>query len=347
MDSYNKSVEVLQHQGVTDLRTISNNMVSVVETQLNNITSNDEAEEKIRDYEKSLDNCNIAAPISGLVTSVSVVEGDEYDEKSTICVIQDDSSYIVKGNVDQYDISEITESMNCVIKTDATGDDQMEGILSFVSPVPEGSSSDSSQSSSTGIGSSSSSSSTNYPIEISIKGRDDRLRIGMTAEASIMVESKEGVMAVPYDAIEEDEDGSFYVNKAVDASEAGPEEMPGDMEKPEKPEGAPEDFDESKLPGDFRKPGETAQKTKYSANPIANLIAEKIIGQSAEELYASKEETPTKKVKVEKGLETDYYTEIISDELKIGDQVLISGSDSDSSDLFFGGPGRPGGPMGF
>ncbi len=355
IDNYNKAVDTLKHQGVTDLRTISNNMASVVETQLNNITTNDEAEEKIRDYEKSIDNCNITAPISGIVTSVSVVEGDEYDEKSTICVIQDDSTYLVKGTVDQYDIADISESMNCVIKTDATGDDQMEGILTFVSPVPESSSSGTANSSGSS-GTSSSSSSTEYPIEITIKGRDDRLRIGMTAQASILIESRTGAKAVPYDAIEEDDDGSFYVNVAVDISEAGSGElpempdkdnMPTDMsDKGEMPTDMPEGFDGADKPGGHHGEGMTAEKKTYSSNPLANLIAEKIIGKSAKELYATAAETPTKKVSVEKGIESDYYTEVISDELKAGDEVLIPMSESSTGSSFgmMGGPGGPGGP---
>ncbi len=359
IDSYNKTVEELQHKGVTDLRTISSNMASVVETQLNNITTNDQAEEQIRDYEKSLANCNITAPISGLITSVSVVEGDEYEEKSTICVIQDDSSYIVSGTVDQYDISNITESMNCVIKTDATGDDQMEGTLSFVSPVPSGSSSSTGSST---AAASSSSSSTEYPIEISIKGRDDRLRIGMTAQASILVESREGVKAVPYDAIEDDSDGKYYINVAIvtkNAHSTFPESLPTageatvavDTEKEEmsgKGEHAAGDFPED---GDFPGKGDfpaKASQSSYSGNPVANIIAEKIIGKSAAELYKTSEGTPTRKVEVKKGLETDYYTEIISDEVEIGDKVLIPNSISssdDSSDNMMGGPGGgPGGP---
>lgn len=366
INSYNQAVEKLKDQGRTDLRTISNNMVSVVEAKLNNMTTNDEAEEKIREYEESLDKCNITAPISGIVTSVSVVEGEEYSEKSTICVIQDDSSYKVSATVDQYDIAKITESMNCVIKSDATGDDQMEGVLTFVSPVPQSSSTESSSGSSGG----SSSSSTAYPVEITINGRDDRLRIGMTAEASILLESREGVKAVPYDAIEEDSDGKFYVNVEATAgghsgAPAGDFEVPSaGVEKASTEASTEENGSEEESTGKGGRKHELSEddgtitppdsgnalKTGYSGNPLANFIAEKIIGMPASELYAETAETPTRRVEVEKGLETDYYTEIISDEIEIGDRVLInaeSSSDSGSSDwAMMGGPGGGPGPGG-
>ena len=364
INSYNQSVEKLKDQGRTDLRTISNNMVSVIEAKLSNMTTNDEAEEKIREYEENIGKCNITAPISGIITSLSVVEGEEYDEKSTICVIQDDSSYKVKGTVDQYDIAKITESMNCVIKSDATGDDQMEGTLTFVSPVPESASSTTGNSE--GTSSASSSGSTDYPIEISINGRDERLRIGMTAEASILLESREGVKAVPYDAIVEDSDGKFYVNVEVGngeaseapagdfevpsagvekaSTEASTEEKGSEEESTGKSDGKPE-FPGDHGDGSFTPPDSANPlKTSYSKNPIANIIAEKIIGMPARELYAEIAETPTKRVEVTKGLETDYYTEIISDEVKIGDRVLLNveESDSGSDQAMMGGPGGPG-----
>ncbi len=362
INSYNQAVDKLKDQGRTDLRTISNNMVSVVEAKLNNMTTNDEAEEKIREYEESLDKCKITSPISGIITSVSVVEGEEYSEKSTICVIQDDSSYKVKGTVDQYDISKITESMNCVIKSDATGDDQMEGMLTFVSPVPESSST----SGSSETAASSSSGSTSYPIEISINGRDERLRIGMTAEASILLESRKGVKAVPYDAIEEDGDGKFYVNVEAAAgdhsgapaedfevpsagverasTEASAEETKSVEENTGEDGGKPEFSDDG---GQFTPPDSgNALKKSYSGNPLANLIAEKIIGMPASELYAEAAETPTKRVEVKKGLETDYYTEIISDEIEIGDMVLINAEESYDTGSDWGMMGGPGGPGG-
>ncbi|MBO6148605.1 MAG: HlyD family efflux transporter periplasmic adaptor subunit, partial [Lachnospiraceae bacterium] len=212
IDSYTKAVRSAEKTGIEDNRTISENMVSVLETELSNLTTNDDLEEQISDYEIELNDCKVTAPISGIVTSVSVVEGDEYDEKSTICEIQDDTSYRVKATVDQYDIASVKEGMSCVVKTEATEDEEMTGTLTFVSPVPEGSSSTGSTGSSGSSGSGSSS--TDYPIEISIDERDERIRIGMTAESSVLTDSRKGVLVVPYEAIQEDMDGSMYLNVA-------------------------------------------------------------------------------------------------------------------------------------
>ena len=175
------------------------------------------------------------------------------------------------------------------------------------------------------------------------------------------MESRKGVKAVPYDAIEEDSDGTFYVYKAMKGPEeseayvpeAGVAGIDNIDKKNDKPSESTQDFDKEGSPGDDSKlpegkaPGNKAEKNSYSSNPLANLIAEKMIGKSAVELYMTAAETPTKKVTVEKGLESDYYTEIISDELKTGDEVLIpDSSDSGSGSFGFGMMGGPGGPPG-
>ena len=64
----------------------------------------------------------------------------------------------------------------------------------------------------------------------------------------------------------------------------------------------------------------------------------------------AKETVPTRDITVKKGLETDYYTEVISDEIKEGMRVLVPES-KDSGDMFFGGDfimmGDPGPDGGF
>ncbi|MCR4890952.1 MAG: HlyD family secretion protein, partial [Lachnospiraceae bacterium] len=215
VDSYYKTMNSSQDSNTKNNRTISENMNSIRELEISNQTLNEDEKVELEELYDELSDCKVVSPITGLVTSVSVEEGDAYEEKSSICVIQDDSGYKVSGTVDQYDIASLEEGMEVVIKTDATGDEEMHGTVTFVSPVPSSSASSTTTGSSSGSSGSSSSSSTSYPIEITIKERDDRVRIGMTAETSVLTESRTGVLAVPYDAIEEDSDGTLFVNVAV------------------------------------------------------------------------------------------------------------------------------------
>lgn len=47
-------------------------------------------------------------------------------------VIQDNSSFIVEASVDEYDIADISKGMSVVIKTDATGDQELDGEVIYV-----------------------------------------------------------------------------------------------------------------------------------------------------------------------------------------------------------------------
>lgn len=66
--------------------------------------------------------------------------------------------------------------------------------------------------STTGTGmSSTASSSGGYEIKIDVKTEDERLRMGLTAKCSIILEEVRDVYAVPYDAIQENSEGSTVV----------------------------------------------------------------------------------------------------------------------------------------
>ena len=194
---------------------------------------------QVQQAEDKLGECVVTSPIDGVITSINVDVGDVY-ESGTLFEVQDLTSFVVDATVDEYDIASIAKDQNAVIKTDATGDAQYNGIVTFVAPTPT-----SSQGSSTGGTTSSTSS---YSIQISLTDTDEKLRVGMTAKTSIILSSAEDVFAVAYDSIETDADGNSFI---------------------------------------------TVQ-----------------------------DGTETKKIQVEVGLESDYYVEIISDELTEGMQVV-------------------------
>lgn len=223
-------------------RKILDQSEALQERQLDASVATDSMEDKVKQLQKQVDECTITAPISGVITSVSMEEGDETsNENNTICVIQDTSVFKVEGTVDEYDISKLSEGMSAIIKTEATGDLEMTGKVSFVSPTPK-SGSDSASSAS------SSSSAAVYPVRITIDELDAAVRIGMTAEARAILETAEDVLTVPYDCIVEKEDGSFaiYVDDGKPESEDG-EKASG--KKPGKGKNKGEDVDPFAKPG--------------------------------------------------------------------------------------------------
>ena len=83
-----------------------------------------------------------------------------------------------------------------LIKTDATGEEELQGTVAKVSPVATASAA---------------STDVTYTVRISIDTPNDRLRLDMTASLSIIVTEHENALTVPYNAIQTDEDGKAFV----------------------------------------------------------------------------------------------------------------------------------------
>lgn len=302
--SYESAVQSQEDAATQSERSVTGKSDSLTSAGLDASTTNDDNEKQIEEYRKLVNKCTVTAPISGVVTSINIDVGDEIaQDNNEICVVQDNSGYKVEATVDQYDISSLYEGMEAVIKTDATEELEMQGTVTFVSPTPG---------TATGSGASASGSSeTAYPIEIDIANPDEKLRIGMTAETSVLKETAENVFAVPYDCIEENESGESVIY-VID----------GDV------------------------PSQDVSENKAGRSQKAGRVAEKSVsgGQRA--------------IVVETGLETDYYTEINSDDIKEGMQVIVpnsitqsSGESRESGSVNFnvgggGMGGSPGGGMG-
>ncbi len=258
-----------------------------------------EAQKTVDEAQEALDKCSMTAPISGVVTAVNGEEGDIYSG-DTLFQIDDTSAYIVTTSVDEYDISSVETGQKVVILTEATDEDELEGEISFVAPSTQSSSETSGNQSSTAeMASTSSNSSGGYEVKINLSSKDERLRLGLTAKCSIILDEAEDVYAVPYDAVHEDTDGSSYIS-VIDNDSAEFSEHRGDRDEADQSSGRKE--------------------AKDTAN--------------------------TKKIAVEKGMESDYYVEISGDDLADGLQVVVptdsTSESSDSSDESSGGFGIPG-----
>lgn len=163
----------------------------------------------------------VVAPFSGYITAINVSEGNNYTQGNTVFTISNTESFVVQATVDEYDIASLSEGLAAVVKFDSTDDEEFTGTLTYVAVTSDSttSTSSSSSNSASGAGGSSSSSSSNssasYEVKITLDGTDDRLRVGMTAKASVILESVSDAFAVAYDCVETDADGNSYVT-AVD-----------------------------------------------------------------------------------------------------------------------------------
>ncbi|MDY3774662.1 MAG: efflux RND transporter periplasmic adaptor subunit [Eubacterium sp.] len=173
-----------------------------------------EARKQVTEAQNNIDKCSVTAPIDGIVTSISVQEGDTYSG-GTILQIQDISGFTISTTVDEYDISNVKVGQKVIVLTEATGEDELEGEVTFVAPsMGSSTTSTSSQSGNgtTSMSNTTSSGSEGYEVDIKLKSADDRLKLGLTARCSIIEEEASNVFAVPYDAISQNTSGESVIN---------------------------------------------------------------------------------------------------------------------------------------
>ncbi len=256
-----KTYETQVENAEKSIENCEDNLKSV---QLNGKVSGVSDKKQINSYEDQLAECTVTAPISGVVTAVNVKAGDSY-MGSTIVTIEDISGFEVTAEIDEYDISKVHVGQSVVMKVNGAGETELKGTVTKVAPRATA-----------GVGD------VTYTVTMSIDTACEALKMDMTAKLSIILESKDNVLTVPYDAVQTDEEGNFYV----------------------------EVVNESAVEG---------------TNNTENT------------------ENQNEKVYVTKGIESDYYVEVISSNIEEGMTVVVPAAAASMTleDLM-----NAGGPMG-
>lgn len=208
-DSYEQKVRNQEDAARNNESTIANKTDSVNTSKLNASTTGMSDKNQIEQYEEQLENCTVTAPIAGVITAVNVEAGDTYSG-TTLLTIEDNSSYEVSAEIDEYDIGKIAVGQKVVIKTNGTGDEELEGTVQKIAPRATTGSAD-----------------VTYNVRISIDTPNDMLRMDMTAKLSIILESRENVLTVPYEAVMEDENGDYYIEVVKQDQTDAPAEPAG------------------------------------------------------------------------------------------------------------------------
>ena len=102
--------------------------------------------------------------------------------------------------MDEYDVVDIEEGQTAYVVTDSLGDEELEGVVTYVSPVGT-----------SGQTMGSASVTASYEIQITINESQEKLRSGMTASVSIALEESRDALAVPYDCVQTNEAGESVV----------------------------------------------------------------------------------------------------------------------------------------
>ena len=186
---------------INQTQAIKNNDLS---TQSNTLS----AQQEIAKSKEELSKAVVYASQDGTVTNVNVVAGKTYAGTDAV-VIDNVSSLKATADIDEAQIPSIAVGQKVTIKTDATGDEVLNGTVSFVSPTATKNSSKTTEDESTT--SSVSKSRATYRVDVTIEDANPNLRLGMTAKMTFITAQVKDAIVVPTADLQTDGDGNKYV----------------------------------------------------------------------------------------------------------------------------------------
>jgi len=157
----------------------------------------DQASQALEQAQRQLDKAKIVAPFDGVVTQVAAVVGGS--SSGTSIELADTSRYHVDVLVDETEIAQVQADQTAEITFDALPDVSVTGAVSHIDPVGT---------ISNGV--------VYYTVRVELDPTEAALRIDMTANVSIILDTHADVLAVPGGALRSD-GNAYYVN-VVDAN---------------------------------------------------------------------------------------------------------------------------------
>ena len=179
------------------------------------------AQDKLAEAQKGLDNFNAVSPIDGTVTSCTLVEGEDVKSGDTVITISNTSVMVVEITVDDRNISFVQPGMS-VNLTDWNNNTYM-GTVTSINMA----------------GATSQNGMTNYPVTLTVDNYGGSLISGMWLDYSFVASQSDDCMMVPMQSVKyvSDANGDTYSVVFIQADSKPdntveldiPETQPGEM----------------------------------------------------------------------------------------------------------------------
>src|SRR6266542_2744330 len=143
-----------------------------------------QAEQSLKQAQLKLDQATLKAPFDGVVTAVNIVPGSTTSSATAAISMLDRSTLHVDLKLSENDVAKVQLGQPVALTIDALKDWKAAGTVSYIAP---------SAATSNGV--------VTYAVRVSFPDRDDRVKIGMTANLSITTAKQDGVLLVPNSAL--------------------------------------------------------------------------------------------------------------------------------------------------
>lgn len=159
---------------------------------------------------KELSNTQIRSTITGMILDVpikvgnSVILSNTFNDGTTIATVADMSNMLFQGNVDETDVGKLKEGMPVKLTIGALQNVELDAVLEYVSPKAT---------EDNGVIMFEVKAAVTIPAEVFV-------RAGYSANASVVIQSREGVLTLPESTVEFEGDKT-YVEVLTSAEGAG------------------------------------------------------------------------------------------------------------------------------
>jgi hypothetical protein len=160
----------------------------------------------LENMQKQLGKAKVISPIEGTVTVANVIEGGT--PQGMMFLIEDMNAFEIKTTIKEYDVNRVKPGMTVNIQSDGTGDEVYEGRLASIAPAAL-------SSASSELGAQEiANSNVAYDAVVEVTSSATSLRLGMNVRLNIILDQKDEVFAVPYDAVVENAVGEKVIYAA-------------------------------------------------------------------------------------------------------------------------------------
>lgn len=174
-------------------------------------TTVDRLRSAVSDARRQLGETQIRAPMDGIVAKRYIEIGDlvtglsTFSQGTAIVRIEDRRSMRVMLTVNEIDVARMREGMTAEVTIDAVPGSSFRGTVKKIAPTSVA------LAAQTAPPSAASENVVKYEVEIWLETTDPRLRSGMTAKCSTVVQRRENVLRVPVEYLGRDGDGEFVM----------------------------------------------------------------------------------------------------------------------------------------
>lgn len=203
-ESYNDAVDAVS-DAKDSLKSAQDNYDATVSAKDNYIEAVESAQADLDAVRKTAEDYVITSPVSGVILEKYYKSGDTFgndDNNRNLMVVADMSTMVFTINVDELDISNISEGQSVTVMADALPGEIIEGVVTTVSKIGNAEN---------GV--------TGYPVEVTIYSPGN-LMSGMNVTAEIRVGSVADAILAPASAVFLI-DGMYYATIVTPAEEEG------------------------------------------------------------------------------------------------------------------------------